>query len=68
MKSGSSTKSDDINHNYYKAKTNNKSPSDSFAMNGNSDSDSSDHKTNSIGRKTIHCHDLKEGQQWKALS
>jgi nuclear receptor subfamily 0 group A len=65
MKSGSSTKSDDINHNYYKAKTNNKSPSDSFAMNGNSDSDSSDHKTNSISRKTIHCHDLKEGNNGK---
>ena len=58
-KSGSSTKSDDINHNYYKAKTNNKSPSDIYVMNGNSDSDSSDHKTNSISRKTLHCHDLK---------
>lgn len=37
MKSWSSTKSDDINHNYYlRAKTNNKSPSDIFALNENS--------------------------------
>ncbi|KAG5670964.1 hypothetical protein PVAND_001193 [Polypedilum vanderplanki] len=58
MKSGSSTKSDDINHNYYKTKTNNnninnsKSSSDNFTMsmnggsnnnNNNSDSDSNDH-------------------------
>lgn len=65
MKSGSSTKSDDINHNYYKSKTNNKSPSDSFLMNGTSDSDSNDHKTNSIYRKTIHCHEMKDGNNRK---
>lgn len=69
MKSGSSTKSDDINHNYYKAKTNN--PSDNFTVNGNnSDNDSSsssiDHKVvknnnnNNNSRKTIHCHGLKD--------
>lgn len=34
-------------------------------MNGNSDSDSSDHKTNSIGRKKIHCHELKEDNNGK---
>lgn len=73
MKSGSSTKSDDINHNYYKTKTNNnKSPSDNFTMNGNSDSDSNDHhiansnnknnnNNNNGNRKTIHCHALKDG-------
>lgn len=65
IKSGSSTKSDDINHNYYKSKTNNKSPSDSSPMNGASDSDSNDHKTNRINRKTIHCHDLKDGNNRK---
>lgn len=79
MKSGSSTKSDDINHNYYKTKTNNnnnnsssKSPSDNFTMNGNSDSDSNDHHhtTNGINnsnnnRKTIHCHALKDGSKHK---
>jgi nuclear receptor subfamily 0 group A len=68
MKSGSSTKSDDINHNYYKAKTNN--PSDNFTVNGNnSDNDSSsssiDHKVvnnnnNNSSRKTIHCHGMKD--------
>jgi nuclear receptor subfamily 0 group A len=65
MKSGSSTKSDDINHNYYKSQTNNKSSSDSCLMNVASDSDSNDHKTNSINRKTIHCHDLKDGYNGK---
>lgn len=74
MKSGSSTKSDDINHNYYKTKTNNnnnnssKSPSDNFTMNGNSDSDSNDHhngtnNNNNNIRKTIHCHGLKDGNR-----
>lgn len=66
MKSGSSTKSDDINHNYYKAKTNN--PSDNFTVNGNnSDNDSSsssiDHKVvnkNNNSIKTIHCHGMKD--------
>jgi nuclear receptor subfamily 0 group A len=71
MKSGSSTKSDDINHNYYKAKTNNKS--DNFAVNGtdnSSDSNSSssggnnnNNNNNKGSRKTIHCHDLKDGKQ-----
>jgi nuclear receptor subfamily 0 group A len=60
MKSGSSTKSDDINHNYYKAKTNNKS--DNFAVNGTDNSSSSDSNSSS-SRKTIHCHDLKDGKQ-----
>lgn len=75
MKSGSSTKSDDINHNYYKIKTNNKSASDSLgSLNGNSidsnDSNSNDHKitinnnnndsTKSTARSLIHCHDVKD--------
>lgn len=64
MKSGSSTKSDDINHNYYKIKTNNKSTASE--INGNSmdsrdsdsNSNSNDHKTNNNTK--IHCHDLKD--------
>ncbi|CAG9807852.1 unnamed protein product [Chironomus riparius] len=67
MKSGSSTKSDDINHNYYKTKTNNNniSPSDNFTMNSNSDSDSNDHhnansNNNNSNRKTIYGHALKD--------
>ncbi|CRK89038.1 CLUMA_CG002674, isoform A [Clunio marinus] len=66
MKSGSSSKSDDINHNYFKVNTNHKSSSVSFLMNGNSDSDSNDQKTNNINRKEkIHCHDLKDGNNEK---
>lgn len=67
LKGGSSTKSDDINHNYCKtanSKANNKSSSDNF-MNETSDSDSDDHKTNSVHKKTVHCHDLKDGNNGK---
>lgn len=65
IKSGSSNKSDDINHNHVKTIANNKSPSDTFHLNANSDSDSNDRKTNSIYRKMFHCHTLKDGNNGK---
>jgi nuclear receptor subfamily 0 group A len=62
MKSGSSTKSDDINHNYYtKAKTNSKS--DNLCVNGGSiDGGLNEYREND-NRKTIHCHIVKDSAQ-----
>lgn len=56
IKSGSSTKSEDLNRNYYEATANNISPSNSPRINGNSDCDSNDHKTKSMNGKADSCH------------
>lgn len=59
IKSGSSIKSDDINHNYFPTKANEKTLSETFQLNANSDSDSNDHKTNIIHKEVLHCQNLK---------
>jgi nuclear receptor subfamily 0 group A len=74
MKSGSSTKSDDINHNYYKAKTNNNnninnspdSPSDNFtvSMNGGGGGSSSN---NSDSDSNDHHHHKANGNNRKTI-
>ena len=53
IKSGSSTKSDDLNRNYYETTSNNISPSNSPLINGSLDCD---HKTKSINGKADSCH------------
>lgn len=57
IKSGSSTKSDDLNRNYYEATADNISPSNSPFVNARSDCDSNDHKTKSMNGKADSCHD-----------
>lgn len=55
IKSSSSTKSDDLNRNYYDA-ANNISPFNSSFTNGISDCDSNDNKTKSLNGKADSCH------------
>jgi nuclear receptor subfamily 0 group A len=65
IKSGSSTKSDDINHNFFTSDANNKSQPDGFEFSKDTDTDSGEQKSHFINKMKIHCHSLNDGDNRK---
>lgn len=65
IKSGSSTKSDDINHNFFTSDANSKTQTDGFQFSKDADTDSGDHKSHFINKMKIHCQSISDGDNRK---